>query len=93
MNKYNNYKNIEAFEYDKKRLELECKSLELQIEQKWHSLKISLRPRNIGNQILSNLIESKKSNILTDFFTPQKLIHFFTSKTTPFIKKVRSIFN
>ena len=93
MNKYSNYNNIEAFENDKRRLKLECESLELQIEQKWHSLKVSLRPRNIGNQLLSNLIESKKDNMLSDFLAPQKLLHFFTSKTAPFIKKVKSIFN
>lgn len=92
MNKYNNYSNIEAFENDKQRLKLECESLELQIEQKWHSLKISLKPRNIGNQLLSNWIESRKANMLSDFLAPQKLIKLFTSKTAPFFRKLKSIF-
>lgn len=93
MNKYSNYNNIEAFENDKQRLKLECKSLELQIEQKWHSLKVSLRPKNIGNQLLSNWIESKKSNMLSDFLAPQKLIQLLSSKTTPIFKKLKSFFN
>ena len=93
MNKYTNYNNIEAFENDKQRLKLECESLELQIEQKWHSLKVSLSPKNIGNQLLSNWIESKKDNMLSDFLAPQKLIKLFSSKTTPIFKKLKSFFN
>ena len=92
MNKYNNYRNIEAFENDKQRLKLECESLELQIVQKWHSLKVSLKPRNIGNQLISNLIESRKANILSDFLAPQKLIQLFTSNTAPFLKKLKAFF-
>jgi hypothetical protein len=93
MNKYSNYNNIEAFENDKQRLKLECESLEMQIDQKWHSFKISLRPKNIGNQLLSNWIESKKNNLLSDFLAPQKLIQLFSSKTAPFFKKLKSLFN
>ena len=95
MSKYqfNYYKNIEVFERDKERLKLECDNLELQIQNKWISLKHSLSPKNIGEQIISKFIEKKKQNLFDKILDINYLSEFILKKSNSLITKIKSFFS
>ena len=91
-NQFNYYKNIEVFERDKERLKLECDNLELQIQNKWISLKHSLRPKNIGEQIISKFIEKKKQNLFDKILDINYLSEFILKKSNSLITEIKSFF-